>query len=1523
MKKLLTAIFSLFLILCATSCKQPDNTSSDNNIETINMPVIETEFEVSYGVVNTTIDLPEYTAYLNGENIDATTEMRDCNGQTIDLTNGFTPTKTGEYIYTISAKNGEVESKEEVCFYIEENVDCYKNKIASFDKPYGVNHFRQATGIEISYSTDYKYEDQVGATKVSVDSHKGGELYFSLGNFHIKDLTESKGVLFYVYNDNPGHIKLYFNWTNATTLMPHSWNKVYVNESGLQKFEESYTSLLEKNFSLSSIDGLEIELGQTASADSIYDLYFSALYTLEEDISISVDSVETLIDEFIFFNDRTQEKINEIEEMYNTLSREDKNLVENYNDFRRCVIDFYKQEVDLVEDKAVYFDNEIGLRQVSNVIGATLETSTLYKYGNEERSTLIDIYGFDAQITIGYPFIEDISRYDYLTVRFYNPTLSDYVLFNRIGGGDVVLEAKKWTEVNFELRELGTLNDVVIWIYSGDWYKGLEYGVKIYMSAAYMTHDGDYYSPLELKEAIANISEDMSVDALKRLENNYNKYSNQEKALVDNFNDLINAIHLRIMKDAEMSEDGALLSFDKPVGLEQITMQNATGKYTTDVKLKGEEGSTQFNVSGFDLLLTLDYVSNTDQLCQTIEFSVYNDNNYDVVFFPDFFVGIKKEVVLSANDWTTITIDVNSNVNCRGTILWFYSGNWDKGIEGATLYISKVKINYTEMSDSLLGFTENNYSENLSANGFEIVDSAPEGNAILSYNNSIAFNNKYGVVEIISQSFYSDIKINIDCDISKYAQIRFAIYNNNNVAQAYVDQSKLSGKQVKVMLAPKAWTVITLDRADNVTTLKDYVFRIYDGGGWGSIADNSFYLSDIYGVGKVDILIVTQAIDDFIFSYNRTKEDIDNIEAMYARLSNEDKAKVANYIDFRNTAISYYKDEVDIEDDKVIYFDTPMGMEQVSNVVGANVSYSTTYKYENEDGSTEIDIYGFDGQITIGYPFITDITSYDFMRIYFYNPQTVDYVLFNRIGGDDVVLKTKQWTAVDFDLSNVSSLNDAVIWIYSGDWHQGLEYGVKIYMSAAYLYRDGEYYNPEKLVEIIDNISDEETLEELKLLQDIYESYSTAQKKKVGNYNKLLDSIYYAIKRENALLNQNENLIYFDSVAGLEQVTIEKAKGTYTTAVKFGDEKGSTKFDVSGFDLLIHLDYVTSESNFYQSVEFSVYNDNNYNIVFFPDFFVGDKQEVFLAANTWTTITVDINGNATFKDTILWFYSGDWNKGIEGATLYISAVKLNVTEMGEKVVDFTSNNYINKLTSNGTKSEGKTPEGYAELYYNNELGFNNDKSTVKIVTRSFYSDVVVRDSASIFGCSQIRFAIYNANNANRMFVDQSCLNGVQSKIWLAANSWTIITLDVAASRVSIDGFTFRIYDGRGWGSISGNIFYLTDIYALGRTSENAHTVLDLTKENYSSKLNANLYGGSEGHGTLDFNTNYSIAGHSGSVKLTSHSFYTDIKISDKAAIIGYESLRIFVYNANSATHTCRFNGTKRNVGCKHLDSCYD
>lgn len=848
MKKFLIAVFSLCLVLCAVSCK---NSSSNNETETADMPFIETEFKISYGVVNTKVDLPEYVAYLEGEHIDATAEMKDDNGATVDLANGFTPARAGEYVYTISAKNGEVEAKEKVYFYIEENSDYYKNKVASFDKPYGVNHFRQATGIELSYTTDYRYENQAGTTKVRVDSRKGGELYFSLGNFHIKDLTESKGLIFYVYNDNPGHINLYFNWTNAMLLKPRSWNKVYVNESGLQEFEKSYSQLIEDNFSLASIDGLEIELGQIAGAGSVYDLFFSALYTLDEDISIKIDTVEAAMNEFIISNYKSQEKIDEIESMYNALSHDDRPLVKNYNAFRNEVIDFYKKDIDLEEGKAIYFDDEIGLRQISNTVGASLKNSTLYKYGDEKSSTLIDVYGFDAQITIGYPFVDNIGCYDYLTIYFYNPTLTDYVLFNRIGGEDVVLKSKEWTEVNFELSDVETLNDAVIWIYSGDWYKGLEYGVKIYMSAAYLRHDGVFYSPEELVEIIDGITENASLEDLKPLQKNYNSYSDAQKALVGNYKKLADSIYYAIKRENSLlDENDKLLYFDSVAGLEQVTVEKASGAYTTAVKYGSEQGSTKFNVTGFDLLIHLNFVTSESNFYESAEFGVYNDNDYNIVFFPSFFVGDKQETVLAPKAWTTVTVNINGNAKFTDTILWFYSGDWHKGIEGATLYISSVKLNVGEMGEKLVDFTSADFADKLTADGIKSGEGVREGYAELYYNGEFGFGGESAAVKIVTRSFYSDIVIRDNASIMGCTQIRFAVYNANDARRKLIDLSSLSGAQTEIWMETNSWTVITLDISASRATVDGFVLRIYDGGGWGSISGNVFYLSDIYVLGR-------------------------------------------------------------------------------------------------------------------------------------------------------------------------------------------------------------------------------------------------------------------------------------------------------------------------------------------------------------------------------------------------------------------------------------------------------------------------------------------------------------------------------------------------------------------------------------------------------------------------------------------------------------------------------------------------
>ena len=83
------------------------------------------------------------------------------------------------------------------------------------------------------------------------------------------------------------------------------------------------------------------------------------------------------------------------------------------------------------------------------------------------------------------------------------------------------------------------------------------------------------------------------------------------------------------------------------------------------------------------------------------------------------------------------------------------------------------------------------------------------------------------------------------------------------------------------------------------------------------------------------------------------------------------------------------------------------------------------------------------------------------------------------------------------------------------------------------------------------------------------------------------------------------------------------------------------------------------------------------------------------------------------------------------------------------------------------------------------------------------------------------------------------------------------------------------------------------------------SLLAFTEDNYESKLNANLYEG-EGGASLAYSTDYVVAGQSGSVKITSNSFYTDILMLDSTEIMTYENVQISVYNPQNGTRIFRF-----------------
>ena len=109
-------------------------------------------------------------------------------------------------------------------------------------------------------------------------------------------------------------------------------------------------------------------------------------------------------------------------------------------------------DMTVVEDELVYFDQEVGRRQVSG-INAELSYTTEVRYEDQAGSTKVvstrdGAYGEDLSFGVQFksPYISDISTYDYLEIPIFNPQERDLV-FKCFWSDWVTLTAGTWTKV--------------------------------------------------------------------------------------------------------------------------------------------------------------------------------------------------------------------------------------------------------------------------------------------------------------------------------------------------------------------------------------------------------------------------------------------------------------------------------------------------------------------------------------------------------------------------------------------------------------------------------------------------------------------------------------------------------------------------------------------------------------------------------------------------------------------------------------------------------------------------------------------------------------------------------------------------------------------------------------------------------------------------------------------------------------------------------------------------------------------
>ena len=1053
--KKFAVIFLFAICVCAAgmfaACAKEESAEKDQK----ELPEISASFDIKYSLAGESVKLPDFRASYKGQPISTTAKMF-FGQEEIDVSGGFIPEETGEYTYCISAvaPSGETANKD-IIYYIEDD-ESFLTKALSFDKPYGLKQIGLTYGMEPKYTTERKYGEEDGSLQLTVDTRYATvEAQLSFGNFHIKDATVFEELYFYVYNDTQSIINLCLNWTNVTPLKPMKWTRVSFSAAELENLSAGPNELLNEKFNSSSMDGVNVDLISSLDTPYIYTLNFSAVYFSETEYVLTGGHVKERIDAFLAAGGTDEKEAEEIQELYNSLDENRKMFVTNFDEFAAAMTEILRKQFTLKEDKLLYLDDPAGYKQFSYIQGATAAYSTLYRHGEESGSTVVTVNDFDAKLTVGYPMIGDLRKYDYVKFYVYNPSNKAYTLHNqhndRIGEvSSVVLEPRTWTEVVFDIGRDSTIAGRRVWIYSGDWSIGIESGRKFYFSAFYVGGE-EFLEPSELTEKIDALNESTSYEELISLYRNYQKYTEEEKALVENYADLLDFAYRYLTQEAGAAADeGALIHFSSAAGIKQVSVSGASASYD-DYMIEGQTVcATEFSVSGFDAQITLNFVpKNTGITYKTVRFNVYNDNEEEYVLFNEHGnrIGEATSVTLAPKSWTQVEFVINGEFDFSGKSLWIYSGDWNTGMENGqrfyftSLYAETADGGYTpeefvsaveeliggsdtdmaiieKMIEAYDAFTDEEKKQIVNYESFRdfVYRSILKENG-LTHNESeiIRFDTPVGLrqttitgAEPTAESFGNedkfqnstrlavngfDVKIGlrfIHYDPSLvYNSVEFYVFNANDADyMLFNGHNDIIGEACEISLPKNSWTKITLS-IHSYADLRDKIIWIYSGDWSIGLEGKTFYISAV--------------------------------EA------------------------TYYE-----EAETLISFSLPEGISAAITTHG-NLAHSSDFCFAGQSYALKITLTDFYADLKIAEDI--SLAGYHKIRFAVYNAsgQNRGFINKNAVGEpeyDDtgIVLSNNCWTVIEWDVSGLNNLNGIELRFYSGDWNIGAE-GSVFYLS--------------------------------------------------------------------------------------------------------------------------------------------------------------------------------------------------------------------------------------------------------------------------------------------------------------------------------------------------------------------------------------------------------------------------------------------------------------------------------------------
>ncbi|MDR3319364.1 MAG: hypothetical protein LBS99_07990, partial [Clostridiales bacterium] len=333
------------------------------------------------------------------------------NREEIDLSGGgFTAAfATGSYVIVIHAEGsfGNAKDYEYTVLAADGPSEIVQGKIGYFDEEFGL---KQATGlrgneanITTEYVTDTRYKDEAGSLKVTFTEWDDRNL-LQLGNLLESDISDYEYLVYRVYNPNEFRLMAGWGWFGDTSCPAGRWTTVSVPVSSING--DNYAGI--PTASSSDVTGLCIRVAGHDVVAGVVPLpadtsfYISALYAIPYPAATP------------------------------------------------------PTEGERVSGKIGYFDTEYGLQQIEAETGKFDNIETEYVtdkyYGAEAGSIKVTFTFWDADnlLRLRNLFETDVSDYDYLVYRVYNPNdfdmMAGYAWF-----GDTTCKQNAWTAISVDL----------------------------------------------------------------------------------------------------------------------------------------------------------------------------------------------------------------------------------------------------------------------------------------------------------------------------------------------------------------------------------------------------------------------------------------------------------------------------------------------------------------------------------------------------------------------------------------------------------------------------------------------------------------------------------------------------------------------------------------------------------------------------------------------------------------------------------------------------------------------------------------------------------------------------------------------------------------------------------------------------------------------------------------------------------------------------------------------------------------